>query len=348
MGKKLTDEQDVQATKKSFSHDSKILKFDENSKTPIYILSIDYEEGFVHWVETLDGRRMRVVCGGGVEGKGFDPANCKICNHLVEGYREARALEGEDKQEADKMRKKLNQMRANYSAELLAAKGELLKVKDAKTGKKTLSADFDEYEVGVLALTETQFNALTGLKDSEQYPHVKTYGDLVNRVIIVDKRKRDKGGKGAMYATIEFQPLKAKSDPPDVEYDPDDFDLSEDFVLDEERIEQAFALLSGEEDYDEDVDADIEYETDDAEEAAEEVFDDDVDADEGADLSDVAGEAGEMDDDFDDDLPWDDEETSEPPPKPKPKPKSVTKKSAGRKQVKKTVKKTVRKKPRSK
>lgn len=347
MGKKLTNEQDVQATKKSFSHDSKILKFDENSKTPIYILSIEYDEGYVHWIETLDGRRIRVVCGGGIEGKGFDPANCKICNYLVEGYRDARALEGDDKQEADKMRKKLNQMRAKYSAELLAVKGELLKVKDRTTGKKTLSADFDDYEVGILALTESQFNELTGLKDSEAYPHVKTYADLVNRVIIVDKRKRDKGGKGARYATIEFQPLKAKSDPPDVEYDADDFNLSEDFILDAERIEKAFALLSGEEDYDEDVDEGVEYE-----EASEDVDDEEMDEEEvlvdaaaeetEADLSDIEAEAAETDDEFDDDLPWEDEESSEPEPKP------AVKKSSTKKSVKKTVKKTKRKKTRGK
>lgn len=358
MSKELTNEQDVQATKKSFSGDSKILKFDENSKTPIYILSSDYEEGFVHWIDTPDNRRMRVVCGGGVDGKGFDPDNCRICNYLVEGYREARGLEGEDKKSADTLRKSLNRMRANYCAELLAVKGELLKIKDKVTGKKTLSADFDDYEVGILALTETQFNALIGLKDSDAYPYIKTYADLVNRVIILDKRRRDQSGKDAKYATVEFQPLKAKSDPPDVEFDADDFDRCEDFVVDEERIEKAFALLSGEEDYDEDVDEGVEYEdaeVDDGDgEMGDDVIDDpEVEEDDGAaDLSDIDMESVEEDlDEFDDDLPWEDEAPAEPEPKSKPKPTSkrkTVKKSTVKKTVKKTGKKTVRKTPRRK
>jgi hypothetical protein len=315
MGKKLTNDKDVQSTQKSFDTNSKILKFDENTKSPIYILDDGYEEGFVHWVALPDGRRARIVCGGGMEGKGFDPTNCKICNYLVEGYREARALEAEDPKEADKMRKTLNQMRANYSAEFRAVKGELLKIKDPKTGAKTLSPDFDEYVVGILALTEPQFNSLIALVGSDNYPWMKTNADLLNRVLILDKRKRNKQGKDAKFPSVEFQPLKNQSDLPKIEYDKDELDTTKDFEIDEEKIEKAFNLLNGGGEYeDEEADEEIGYENEDGDIEEEEVIEEDEiveeevieDDDSGNDLSDIEEEVIE-DDDFEDDKPWEEE-----------------------------------------
>jgi len=361
MGKKLTNEQDVQSTRKSFEANSKILKFDENTKTPIYILDDSYEEGFVHWVQLPGGRSTRVICGGGMDGKGFDPTNCKICNHLVEGYREARSLEADDAKAAKSMREDLNRSRANYSAEFLAVKGELLTIKDAKTKKKSLSADFDEYEVGVLALTEAQFNCLIGLINNESYPFMKSNADLLNRVIIVDKRKRAKNGKEARFASIEFKPLKNKSDQPKVEFDKEEFDTKKDFEIDEEKIEKAFAFLNGGDEYEEEeVDEEIEYEDEDGEieeeEVDEEIEDDEDDEieddeieddeieDEENDLSDIEEE---LDDDFEDDIPWQDDEEEKTPPKSKFPSKTKTstcKKPATSKKPAATKKPTVTKK----
>jgi len=354
MGKKLTNEQDVQSTRKSFEANSKILKFDENTKTPVYILDDSYEEGFVHWVNLPGGKSVRVVCGGGMDGKGFDPTNCKICNHMVEGYREARNLEAEDAKAADAMRKELNKCRANYSAEFLAVKGELLTVKDPVTKKKTLSADFDEYEVGILALTEAQFNGFVGLINNENYPFMKSNADLLNRVIILDKRKRAKNGKEAKYASVEFVPLKNKFDSPEIEFDKEEFDTKKDFEIDEEKIEKAFAYLNGGDEYEEAEEADdeIEYEDEDGEiedgeiedgeiedgeiEDDEEIEDDDDEEievedddeiedeeieDEENDLSDIEEE---LDDDFEDDIPWQDGEEEKTPPKSKFPPKTKT------------------------
>ena len=242
---RLDKEKDIAHSEESLSEpgQSKNLKIPDG-KTPVYILSPDYADGYVHWLSLPDGSRLRVVCGGGLEGKGFAPTECALCKKTVETYRAAK--NSTDKKEAMILKEQGNQMRAKYSAEFIAAKGEILWEKDKSTGKKTPVPDFDEAEVGILNLSQKQYRDLIGLRGSQKYPFIKTGGDLLNRVIILDKGKHeDTPGSSGGFSTVIFIPSKRTSDAP-VEFDTKEFDTKADFEIDEDQIKSAVDLLEGE------------------------------------------------------------------------------------------------------
>ena len=215
-----------------------------------------------------------------------------------------------------RLREHASQMRARYEAAFIGAKGEF--VKEKKNGKKVNVPDFEEGEVGILPMTRTQFESFTGLRKDEKFKFMKGPQDLVNRVIVADKAKRG----GSDYATIEFIPSSHISDPPDLEYDEDDFDLDARYEIDEDIIEKIMLALDGDDEDDDGLDMDEEdFNLDD---------DDDDDDDEEVEDDDDADDDDDLDFDDDDDDIFDDEEEEEVPKK-KSKKTSSKKKGKGKK-----------------
>jgi len=245
MSKKLTNDDDVQQSNESFENEGgRILKIPEG-KTPVYLLSDDYADGYVHWVNLPDGTRTHLICAGGLEGKGWAVDSCPVCGRVASLYKMAKAIEGKDKERADVIRKRAGSMRAKYEAHFLAAKGEM--VKEKRGDKKVSVPDFEEGVVGILSMTKQQFESFTGLRSDPNYPFMKGPADLVNRVFVLDKEKRE----GSTFATTIFHPSKNQSDAPDVEYEADDFDdLEADFEIDTDALADAAELLAATEDED--------------------------------------------------------------------------------------------------
>lgn len=251
MAKSLTDEDDIQESLdgSATQEGGKNLKIPEG-KTPIYILSEDYADGYIHWAKLPDGTIKRLACLGGLEGHGWVPDTCPICGVVAQLYKQAKSIEKEEGETAEvkKLRKKASDLRAKYEAHFLTAAGELVREKDAKTGEKKFVPEFDQGKVGILSMTRQQYENFTALRNSESFEFMKGPEDLINRVIILDKAKRD----GSTFATIEFIPSKRQSDAPDIEYEADDFDLEKDFELDEDTCNEVVELIGS---FDEDDDS---------------------------------------------------------------------------------------------
>ena len=148
-----------------------------------------------------------------------------------------------------------------------------------------------------MSMTQKQYQDFVGLRGSEDYPFMKSGADLLNRAIVLDKRKRDK----SLYATTEFTPSKRQSDPPEVEWDVDELNPENDFDIDLDKIQMVYNLLQGSNatvSADDDEDDDLEIEEEDDDDATEEVEDDAVEEEtKERDEKDVE----EDDDDFEDD-----------------------------------------------
>lgn len=241
MPKDLTKQEDVDASLESQeSISTGNLKIPEG-KTPVYFLTSGYEDGFTHWIDLPEGR-MRVVCAGGPKGRGYAPDDCKICAYCSAMYAKAKKIASDgDVDKAEKIKKLGNGAHARYEAQFIVAKGEMVKVK--VDGEKKEVADFDDAEVGILQFTENQYKSFIGLVDKEG--SVKTTADLFNRAILLDKAKREHKGKKAQFPTIEFKASRTQSDPPAVEWKPEDFPIADNFKVDMEQIEKAAAVLMG-------------------------------------------------------------------------------------------------------
>lgn len=309
--KSLDNDDDVENSLESSKNersDGHFLRLKEG-KHALYFLSNDYAEGYVHWVSTPEGAR-RVVCSGGLDGKGWAADTCPICAEVANLFKKAKKHEdshGKDNAVTNKLRKRARNFRAKYEAHFLAAAGTFIRVKQGT--EKIWEPDFDDAKVGILSLSREQYENFTALRNSEQYPFMKGGADLTNRVIVYDKAKRD----DSTFATVEFKPAKKPSDPPDVEYDESEFDLEEAFVIDEEEVEKMSIVITSPS-----VDDDADYEDEDDEEtssksskkkssakksakAAEDDFLNDDDEESEDDESD--DEEDDSDDDFEDDDP---------------------------------------------
>lgn len=312
MVKDLGKADDIQESLDSLeSRGGQFLRMPEG-KTPIYILNSEYSDGYVHWVKTAEGNQ-RIICAGGLEGKGFAPDECGICKYVAELYQRAKKIESKHGENDDvkSLRRIAGRTRAKYEAHFLAVKGELVKEKQ-KDGSKRSVPDFDEGQVGILTFTRQQFEDFISLRKSEEFPFMKDGNDLVNRVILVDKKKRG----GSDFATSKFIPSKHVTDPPDVEYEEDDFDLDEAFAADEQQVERAVEYLrSGKVESDDDEDVELEDEEEDEDEEEEEEVSDDFlnDVEDEEEEEEEEASDDEEEDDFEDDTPGEEEE--EPPKK---------------------------------
>jgi len=332
----LGNAQDVKSSQEAVSDQSgqSFLKIPDK-RTPFYLLDLEYQDGFAHWVDLPNGRKIRVVCAGGADGGGFDPDNCEICAHVMNLYKQGKELrdDGQDVS-ADKLKKIANNMRGKYEAHFLAVRGEREIVKEG--GKKKVSANFDiddkdvDVEIGILGLSHSQFTKLTGLIGDDNVPHVSTGLDLGNRVIWSTKEKKAGKNKDQTFTEVNWSADAKKTHAPELEYDAEseELDITNDFDIDEEIIAKVYAQLIGDEAEEEvEVETDSEDVDDDflEDETEADIVDDDDDDDEEDILDDVET-------DEDDEAEFDDDPLPEPTPK-----KSTTRK--------KTTATTTRKQP---
>jgi hypothetical protein len=301
-----------------------------DQKTPWYLLSLDYADGFVHYVKTADDRTMRAVCGGGPDAGGLATDDCPVCDTVMRVYKEGKRLRGLDDSDAKKRGEELknigNRNRGKYEAHFLAIRG----VRRKYPGKKEWVADFElpdddeEQEenpvaVGVLSLTHNQFNRLVSTIDDDNFSFIKGGEDLVNRILWSHKEK-----KSGNFKEVFWTPDPHQSDAPEVPSEMlDELDISADFEIDLDRLEQAAELVAAEafgeeDDEEEEIDAGVV-----------ELSDDELDDEDPSDDEDV-----DPADDFEDDIPGEDnlsdveddeEEESVAKPKPKKRPDSVSK-----------------------
>lgn len=340
--KSLSRAEDVKSSKKAIEREeSHFLKIPD-AKTPWYLQSLDYADGFVHWYE-VGGTRRRVVCAGGIEGKGFAADDCPICALVLEMYQEAKEWDNEGNEaKAKKIKQAANDLHAKAEFQFKAIRGNRLLIK-TKTGKEWV-ADWDaddedsNAEAGVLGMSEAQFRGLTEMIGGEATPFIESGDDLGNRVLWSAKEKR-KGKTGGKYSAVVWTADEDPSELPEFEIPEavEEMDLEESFEIDLEEIDKVVALTTGAES--EEVDEDESVEMEDADESTDEEDEpDDSDLDDIEDDDEVYEGEGEESEEFEDDLPYEAEE-EEPEPEPVKKKvakKPVAKKPAAKKPVKKT------------
>src|SRR3972149_395352 len=307
----MRKDEDVQAAKEATAQSKRTLTI-EQGVTPIYFLSGKFNSGFVHWVKGVD-KKMRVICGGGEEGKGRAPDECPICHIVMRTYQKAKQVEKEGHEEkADKIRVQARDMSAKYEMEFVVAKGEMVYVGKNKKGKRVYKPDFDDAKVGILSLSKKQRDDLWSLAEGEKYPFIQSKNDLLTRAIKIDKAKRGDSD----YATIDWIPAKETMKAP-VKVDLKEFDISADYEIDKDELKKIAKQISGggvamskkgkkgkkkhEVDYEDEELEDEEEDEDDEDEEEDEDEDEDSDDDDNDDDEDDEDDVEEDDEDEDDD-----------------------------------------------
>ncbi len=206
--KSLSREEDVQTTKKAMEQPPSWFIGIPDKKTPWYFINLDYADGYVHWYDIGGGAR-RVVCAGGLEGKGFATEECPICAYVLELYQDAKRLkqEGEDAK-AKQLKDRANNLRAGPEVQFKAIRGQRTLLK-TRTGKKWI-ADWDMEDedttvaVGVVSLSTSQFDGLTAMINGEKTKFIESGDDLGNRVMWTAKERR-KGRTGGKYSAVVWE-----------------------------------------------------------------------------------------------------------------------------------------------
>lgn len=308
----LTSQEDVAASRKAAEqregrHYLKI----PDGRTPWYILSADFVDGFSHFVDMPSGMTRVVTCAGDPEtDHGFAPDDCGICELMLSKYQKAKKL-GDEKGKA--LKDEGNSLRASYQAKFVAIRGERI-LERSSSGKKRWSYSFEvpsgdsdeesTVEVGVLSLSQAQYKGLTDMIHDEEMPWIKDGSDLTNRVLWT--KKVSKKGRRSNYKEVEWSAEKKESDAPEVEI-PDDIDFSTEFEVDTDEINEVIALLTGQKVSDKVADdEEVEVEDEDAEDDEEEFDEDEADEVE----VDMADDSEDVDDGYLDDVE-DDEEYEE-------------------------------------
>ena len=254
--KSLHNEEDVDQTLSDSDSrsSSKIIKLDDGD-TAIWILSPIYNDGYVHWAEMDDKKRVRVVCAGGIEGAGWTPEECIACDFVRTKYGKAR--EAANKREAEGIKNYAGRLRAKFEATFIAAKGSMITHRVRRDGKYkdvvVPKFDTDDLEIGFLQLSTAQYRSLVAVKDN--YDFIKSFKDCTNRPMVFNKKQRGKD----IYKTVEVRPGSRKPQelPEEVEWSEDDFDLSPFYEVNVEKIEEVIAMLNDDNsDDEEDVDID--------------------------------------------------------------------------------------------
>lgn len=346
--KSLNNEQDVQSTKKAMEQAPSWFLSIPDKKTPWYFISLDYADGFVHWYDAGQGSR-RIVCAGGLEGKGFATAECLICAHVLALYQESKRLseEGEDSK-AKQLKDRANRLHGKPEVQFKVIRGQRTLIKDPKTGKKEWVADWDMEDedstaaVGIMSMSESQFAGFTGMIKGEGTEFIESGSDLGNRVLWTAKESR-KGKRGGKYSAVVWSADEEESAMPEIEIPEEliEMDLTENFQIDEEEVDKVHRLLSGEEIEEPEEDDEVEVEDDTAEEDEPDNDDlDDLDDDEDPEPDDESEEEEEDELPFEDDIP---EEPKKKASTAKPASKKAAPKAAVKKGSTTTKKSTARK-----
>lgn len=319
MARNLGNVEDVKKTKASMEQQGSNMYLSiPDTKTPWYLLGLDYIDFFCHWYDGPQGGTRAVVCAGGSEGSGFDTENCPICAYVLELYQEAKRLREEEQDEARAkvLKDKANRLRGKPQIVLKAIRGQYLLVKDEKTGKKVREAYFqldpeDEdssVAVGLLSLSEAQWSGLTGMINGEATPFITSGDDLGNRVLFTKKERRS--GKKTKYTAVVWGAESEETEMPEVEIPEELANLNLDSLgeIDHEEVSKVAAYLSGQSLEVPEEDEEVEMEDD----SSEEDEPDDSYLDDMEDDEEEASEEEDLDeDDFEDDIPYDEEEEEE-------------------------------------
>ncbi len=242
MRRSLDSEEDISGSvEDSSSYDSSYVKL-ETGPNPIVILVRSYSDGYKHWIELPDGSTAVVVCAGGLEGKGFAPDECSLCKLAQSNYKRGKELRNRgNKKEGNALKDEGNNIRANYSATFVVAKGQL--VIERIKGKKVKLPDFEGAEIGLLSLSQKQYKDLVGLRDDDDYKFIESGADLLHRTLMFIKTKKSPKSR---YETVEIKPGKKTVK---ISVDKDDLKElfkagEESYVVDEERVEEVTGLLA--------------------------------------------------------------------------------------------------------
>jgi hypothetical protein len=201
MGRDLGKNEDIDTAVGSFKGGGNYVAL-EDGETPLVILSAKYSDGYAHWVNLPDGANIRVICAGGLEGGGFAPDVCELCKVAASRYKKAKDLARAGKEDAaTEMKDNGNKIRSRYFANFVVAKGAFILAKIK--GEKKKVPDFDDKEVGIYNMSQSQYKLLVGLRGSEEYDFITEGSDLVNRVLKFTKARK---GTSKYTQVIHIQP----------------------------------------------------------------------------------------------------------------------------------------------
>ena len=305
MPRNLGNAEDIQKTNDSMeSYSGRSFLSIPDSKTPWYLISLDYVQYYSHWYDAGEGRRS-IICAGGPGSRGWSPDNCPICAYVQQLYQEGKRLRDEGKiAAADRVKDQANSLRGRFQVVFKVIRGQYALVKDPKTGKKRREADFDmdsedsSVEVGLLSMSQSQWDSFYGLTSDTDYPFI-THPTHLGKHVLFTKKERRKG-RNSKYTQVVWGAEEEESDLPDVEIPSEllDLDLDELGKINIEEVEKVAEFLSGQQSEQPAEDEDVELEDDDLEEDSEDEPDDGY-------LDDVEGDDSDEDeeDDFEDDIP---------------------------------------------
>lgn len=248
--KSLKNQDDIQSTAKAMEKAQSWYLSIPDQKTPWRLLSLDYSDGYVHWYDIGGGAR-RIVCAGGLEGKGFATSVCPICAYVLEQYQEAKRLLDEgDEAKSIQVKNRANRLHGKPEVQFKALRGQRTLLK-TKLGKEWV-ADFDLSDeestsaVGIISLSESQFSGITGLIHGSGTEFIKTGDDLERRVLWSTKEHR-KGKTGGKYSAVVWSADSAESAMPDIEIPSElaDMDLTTNFTINNDEIDKVFSAISG-------------------------------------------------------------------------------------------------------
>lgn len=225
---------------------NKALKFTDD-RTPFIIAVPQIATGWVRFVQTPSGFKMPVNSMD--QENGWSPANDKIDKWMADGYAKCKNMytEGATDDQVKAAKKKYNDVRASKNAQIVIVKGKYVNIEDPETGDVKRKISFDDPEIGIVNLSKKQKEAIFNLVEDSNTPHINSTKDLVGRVLIIKKEVDNDSTKMYKPVTWVCTASNSKTDiHKNLGTDFSEFDLSESFKPDIEKIEEAYKMLTGE------------------------------------------------------------------------------------------------------
>jgi len=246
------------------------------STTYLFLVDTNYEEAYVHWWKSEDGKWNRVVCAGGLKKRGKAPDVCEVCKAVAGGL-------------------VLKEFSTNHGFFMNALQGKAVKNYESKKLGKTLpiAIVFDDKKVKLIDRGWSIFSGITTvLQDEEDTFDEKTNAIKVTRT---GSTKND-----TEYTTQKCQsPVVKKFKMEDIE---DVNDLT-DFIKPTpvETIKEMLGIARAKDDDGDDDDFEVEGKKEKKEKVAKKPKDDDEDVDDVDDDEDEKPKKGKKTKDDDDD-----------------------------------------------
>lgn len=286
MSKSLAKQEDIKNTSASMeSGGQNYFLSIPDAKTPWFLLGLEYTSFFTHWYESSQGGRRSVVCAGGPEGGGFAVDECGLCQHVLDLFQEGKALREDGSEDAgNSLKKKANGLKAKGQVVLKAVRGNLVLIKNPKTGEKYYEADFDlddedsNAQIGLLSLSQAQWDGLIGLINGENTPFIRDGEDLGKRVLYTKKVSKKGKSTNSKYTQVVWSADEEESELPDIEIPEEiaNLDLDDYGKIDEEELKKVLDYVTGEasEEVGDDEEVELESDSDDDDEPDNDYLDD--------------------------------------------------------------------------